>query len=141
MSKTNPNEYKKIIMTDDQMVDVVETAIEELLEKNTYDCHTDDLLTLYNDNVHFHWQAMMVIHVFFICIPLLVLLGYDWGAGKMSFFYILLSIIPFEGWFVYRIFLEFSKSKTIVQCLTIIKNEHPDLIKGIYFQRFANKNI
>ena len=137
--KVNPLNFSKMCMDQSQMEDVVACAIEQLTEKNRYDCYRDDLRSQYDDNVTTYWY-MFVGFNGILLVALLVCIGYLLAREYWWSFYIFLGGSIIEFIVLYRGLRQLSSCIAISKCLSVIAYEKPNLLQYSYIRKLMKEN-
>lgn len=126
-------------MNQEQMKTVICLAIEQLKEKNRYDCTTDDLVSQYEDNVLTYWKIYLGMNALLVAI-LFICMGYVLAIQNSSFLGIVFVGILWEGFVLYKAMRQYAYCQTIAACLKIILVESPDLLNAHSIQRILYEN-
>ena len=115
-------------MNQEQMKTVICLAIEQLKEKNRYDCTTDDLVSQYEGMI------ALLVAILFICMV------YVLAIQNSLFLGIVFVGILWEGFVLYKAMRQYAYCQTIAACLKIILVESPNLLNAHSIQRILYEN-
>ncbi len=137
MYRIKARSFSKMVMDYSQMEEVLKLAIQQLKEKNSYDCLRDDLKSQYDDNVIFYW-SMFVGGNAFVFISILIGIGYVWAFMYWRSLFIFVCSAFVELLVLYRGLHQLSECIAISKCLNVIRYERPELFQSTFLQNLED---